>query len=619
MSRTRQLSRRPTSGSREVRAKRSMGRMRADECTGASLSLRVILVTAMSACGSSAHSNGADAGSVGKHDGGSGSGSDSGRPGSGSGSGGDGGHGSAGDSGGPGSGSGDAGRPPSSAQTPGPSQDLFNNPYYKCLRNFYVSTSGSDSKDGTSPSEAWLTIAHADSSARMGGDCINVAPGTYAKFNEALSYGGSAATSSGYVTYRCTTPSFMSGTGCVIPDTGKAVCAGMYCSALYPSYLIFDGFDLVTNDQTVSNDVAFGCAGPGTFGTQQTSSLGCHHWWILNNVITGHGQAGVNINDTEFLYTVHNRVTQNAHMGCVGYYGSGIGYVVAKPVSGYTKTADDTNSSNDPSLNLMGVEGPDFPFNDVIAWNEVGNNYQGCTTLGNTDGNGIIIDTFNITTCNANMVDYPNRTLVAFNVVYNSGGGGVHVFSSANVTVANNSVYFNNSDPTQKAYARPGIDINCGAGKSGFGAGTDLFVNNIAYALPENQACPGPNGTYPGAEVPFNVGGDGTNVDGIYDSPGKNISYSVGTPCNATGTSGNGVFQSPPNAAWSCTANQCMTDPRWVDVGTTSQGSESTPPSGINFALQSGSPAIGSGATESYLPASSVDVGACSHTLTKCP
>jgi hypothetical protein len=217
------------------------------------------------------------------------------------------------------------------------------------------------------------------------------------------------------------------------------------------------------------------------------------------------------------------------------------------------------------------------------------------------------------------MVDYPNSTLVAFNVVYNSGGGGVHVFSSTHVTVANNSVCFNNSDPTQMAYARPGIDINCGSGKSGFGAGTNLFVNNIAYALPEGQACPGPNNTYPGSQVPFNVGGDGTNVDGIYNAPGKNISYSVGTPCNATGTSGNGVFQSPPNDAWSCTANQCKTDPGWVDVGTASQGSESMAPSGINFALKAGSPAIGAGATESYLPASSVDVGACAHTLTTCP
>jgi hypothetical protein len=503
-------------------------------------------------------------------------------------------------------------------QQPGPSVDLFEHPYYQCLRNFYVSTTGSDTKDGTTTSAAWATIAHADTIKLQAGDCINVAPGTYAKFNDSLKQGGSAASSTGYVAYRCTTPSFVSGTGCVITDTGGAVRAGMYSSNVYPNYLFFEGFDFVTTNQTVQNDVAVACAGPGTFGTAQTASLGCHHWWIVNNIISGHGQAGVNINDTEFLYTVHNRVTQNAHMGCVGYYGSGITYVVAKPVTGYQKTADDTNSGNNASLNLLGVQGPDFPFNQVVAWNDVGNNFQGCMNAadGPTDGNGIIIDTFNITSCNANTVDYPNKTLVAFNVVYDNGGGGVHVFSSANVTVANNSVYFNNSDPTQNGYDRPGIDVNCGAGKTGFGAGTDLFLNNIAYALPRGQSCA--SGTpLLGAEIPFSIGGGSTYVDGVFNTPGKNISYSDGTPCHATDSSDNATAS--PNAAWSCTTNKCQTEPGWVDVGKESTGTESSAPKGVNFALKAGSPAIGAGATEPYLPASSVDVGACGSPLSICP
>jgi hypothetical protein len=503
-------------------------------------------------------------------------------------------------------------------QKPGPSKELFEHPYYSCSRNFYVATTGSDTNDGTSVAKAWATIAHADTSARKGGDCINVEAGTYPHFNDNLTYGGSTASKTGYVVYRCTTPAFVSGNGCVITDTGDAVRAGMYTtSTAYPNYLIFDGFNFVTTDDTVSNDVAIGCAGPGTFGMTQTASLGCHHWFILNNVITGHGQAGVNINDTEFLYTVHNEVTQNAHMGCVGYYGSGIAYVVAKPVTGYTKTPDDTNADDDAALNMMGVQGPAFPFNQVVAWNAVGNNYQGCTSLGNTDGNGIIIDTFNITKCNANMVDYPNSTLVAFNVVYNSGGGGVHVFASAHVTVANNSVYYNSSDPTQEAWDRPGIDVNCGSGTGGFGAGTNLFLNNIAYALPNGQACPGSNDTYPGSEIPFSIGGDGTNDDGVYNTPGGNISFSIGTPCHETDSSGNAT--AAPNPAWSCTSNKCNTDPKWVEVGTSSPGSLMTPPSGANFALKAGSPGIGFGKTEAYLPASSVDVGACGHELTVCP
>src|SRR5262249_50047752 len=69
--------------------------------------------------------------------------------------------------------------PPTGPEVPGPSQALFNQPFYTCLRNFYVATNGSDANDGSSPSTPWATIQHADTASRTGGDCINVAPGTY--------------------------------------------------------------------------------------------------------------------------------------------------------------------------------------------------------------------------------------------------------------------------------------------------------------------------------------------------------------------------------------------------------------------------------------------------------
>ena len=48
---------------------------------------------------------------------------------------------------------------------------------------------------------------------------------------------------------------------------------------------------------------------------------------------------------------------------------------------------------------------------------------------------------------NGNTVSYTNNTLVEFNITYNSGGGGVHIFASENVTAANNTCYNNNIDP----------------------------------------------------------------------------------------------------------------------------------------------------------------------------
>ena len=69
----------------------------------------------------------------------------------------------------------------------------------------------------------------------------------------------------------------------------------------------------------------------------------------------------------------------------------------------------------------------------------------------NSDGNGIIMDTFS--SKGGNTVEYVNQTLIAFNVVYNNGGGGIHIFKSQHVTVANNSCYNNYLDPNNRGSA----------------------------------------------------------------------------------------------------------------------------------------------------------------------
>jgi hypothetical protein len=71
--------------------------------------------------------------------------------------------------------------------------------------------------------------------------------------------------------------------------------------------------------------------------------------------------------------------------------------------------------------------------------------------------------------------NYSNPTVVAFNVTYNNGGGGVHVFNSQYVTVANNSCC-NYIDPADKATWRGCIDS-----ADSFGG---TYINNIAVAIP---------------------------------------------------------------------------------------------------------------------------------------
>lgn len=508
-------------------------------------------------------------------------------------------------------------------QAPGPSATLFNSPYYSCVRNFYVSTTGSDSNAGTSTGAAWATIAHADSAARQGGDCINVAPGSYANFNSNLTYGGSSASSTGYVVYRCTTPAFISGTGCEITQNYKAVCAGYNCSGVYPNYIIIDGFNFVlTTKSTNGSDTAIVCQQPAT----NTSSLGCHHWMVLNNVITGHGGGGIGFLSTEYSIISHNVVNQNAQTCAYGQ--SGIMLVDQEEVSGYTRTPDDSNSSNNAALNLIGIQGPAFPFHNLVAWNLVSNNFQTCS--GGTDGNGIIIDTNANTGCNSTGITgfttYGGTNLIDFNIAYNNGGTGIHVFSSVGTTVANNSLYYNFSDAKQAAYNRSNANVQCGSATDGTGAGTDIFINNVSYNIPSGLSC---TGNYPGSLEPYGIGGDGTNLDAEYNAPGHNVGGTLGTPCNAdsqelvngtvTSTPSGNTTQQPGDPLWDCGTNKCNANPLWVAVGNVSSGSELVPPEGVNFALQAGSPEINAGVSESYLPAQSVDAGACYHSLSSCP
>lgn len=98
--------------------------------------------------------------------------------------------------------------------------------------------------------------------------------------------------------------------------------------------------------------------------------------------------------------------------------------------------------------------------------------YGNSNPPGGTDGNGLIIDDFRHTQQRSPHGEYPNRTLVENNVVYNNGGRGIHVFLSAHVVVRNNTVYHNNWDLTQDATWRGEL--------SSVNSSDVKWINNIA-------------------------------------------------------------------------------------------------------------------------------------------
>jgi parallel beta-helix repeat protein len=473
----------------------------------------------------------------------------------------------------------------SSVQKPGPSADLFANPYYTCVNNYYISTSGSDINNGSSGSP-WRTLQRADSLPRTPGDCINVAPGAYDGVT--LSKGGNAATSTGYVVYRCQTLDGCTIKGNAGPNRNAAF--WFQISASMANYVIIDGFNMV------GRGIAGGSYGIGlnVFNGDNGAKISSHHIWVLNSVVTNFSQGGIAFAAGEYFYALHNTSYRNAGSTCDAQ-GSGIGLNIPHSIPGYVPTVDDKTNPN-PLIGSF-ITGSDF-FHNVFEWNVVYNN--ALTRCGNadnpydTDGNGIIMDTFGMR--NGNSIEYVNPTLIAFNVTYNNGGGGIHIFASEWVTVANNSCFNNYLDPYNRGSG------GCIDATNSY---SNTFINNIAVAIP------GAHTTCAYYTLPYSMWASAI-LGSLGNSYRNNITDLIGSGCYGEVPMFNGD-------KYSATANKESSAPLWVDVGTTTPGTESTPPVGANFALRPGSPAINYGLTEPYLPPQSVDAGACSSTLSVCP
>ena len=399
-----------------------------------------------------------------------------------------------------------------------------------------------------------------------------------------ITHGGDAATATGYVVYRCQTLD-----GCTVNGNagvnGSAAFETQQTGSL-PNYVQVDGFVLAGS--AVNNNFAIGL---NIYNSGSTTVPAAHHIWLLNSIVHGFSQSGVQTGGADYQYFIHNTTYGNATSttsNC-GAQGSGISVFQSLDIPGYTPTADDMTNPN-PLLGPTWQVGSAF-FHFVIEYNVVYNNALTQCGTADTDGNGIILDS------NAglygNPTSYSDPMLVAFNVVYNNGGGGIHNFVSTNITVANNTCFNNYLDPKNTGTWRGCIDDEDSTGST--------YINNIAVGIPTtgNLSCNSAVLLAP-AQSPVS-----TWLNNLTDM--------IGAGCNgeiAIGRSGD-TYSAPPNFE--------STTPGWVNVGTSSVGTESTAPVGTNFALAPGSAAIGKGLTKPYLPASSVDLGACASALTTCP
>jgi parallel beta-helix repeat protein len=316
---------------------------------------------------------------------------------------------------------------------------------------------------------------------------------------------------------------------------------------LWAPYIMVDGLDVDGNSSLAAGSGIDGCAGGGS------NTDIAHHFAAMNNIVHDVGGAGLASCTADYVTWEHNVVYNTSSTSSYQVSGIDLWQPEALAPGSYTPTlADDT------------------PFGIKIAYNIAHNNSEGPTIPApHTDGNGIIIDTtLGSSTCPTCGTPYPGNILVLGNLAYGNGGGGIHVFLSKNVTVAGNTVYNNYLDTLNPGTAR---------GELSSGGSQDItWVNNIAIAVPGAGVL---RGNRPIVSFPtfgkFLVSGSWT----------KNIAF--GAAVISTRRS----YVDPAT-------NLVGVDPRLAD------------PARGDFVPLPGSPAIGAGQPESYIPSLAPDVGA---------
>lgn len=297
-------------------------------------------------------------------------------------------------------------------------------------RTFYVAKTGNDNNPGTQTKPfATINAVFRRITDLGAGDRILVSPGTY---NESVSVraGGNASANLMLV-------SKVRG-GAKIRSPASSYSA----IAIEKSYVTIDGFDVQSGGTGHGIEASWLNGG--------ASGSGPHHITVINNVSHDNAGSGISLAYGDYYLVENNTCYRNCATNT--FQGSGISIYEPRAVSGSDSwrifVLRNTCYSN-TALKL--------PYD-----------------VPHTDGNGIIMDDFR-NTQNPNPAGvYGFRSLVENNVCYLNGGKGVHIFISDNVTVRNNTCYFNNRDLKNPATWRGEL--------SNVSSNNTVFINNVGYA-----------------------------------------------------------------------------------------------------------------------------------------
>jgi serralysin len=356
--------------------------------------------------------------------------------------------------------------------------------FYTCNRQYFVSTTGSDSNDGTSMGSALRTIGAAAKLALRGGDCVTVADGTYDE-TVVVSSSGSADTCTGYVVFRAASP-----------GGAKVVSTDPYNGFMVnANYVMVDGFDL--------EDTGTGSAfTAGTNTVVGGKVVVYHHIAAVRNIAHDSGGAGLAALHSDYVRFEGNTVYGNSSRSDYG----------------------------DSGIDLWEMQGSDtLPGFHIVIRNNLSyaNVESGIPASLQTDGEGIILDSFDYADPAYGSTPYAQESLVENNVVWGNGGRGIEASGgqpTSHVTIRNNTVFDDNTQ--QQQYGGAEI-VSWGNGNS--------VTNNIVILGPDAQ-----NGTAANQTTVAIADRCGTSSGGVSITGGSawvnNLVYSMksGAPLSSS-------------------------------------------------------------------------------------
>jgi hypothetical protein len=316
--------------------------------------------------------------------------------------------------------------------------------FYTCTSPYFVSPTGSDSNSGTSMADALKTIGAATKLALKGGDCVTVADGTYDE-TVLISTSGSADTCTGYVVFRAAS---VGGAKVVSTDPYN----GFMVNA---NYVMVDGFDL----QDTSTGSAF-TAGTNTLASGKV--IVYHHIDAVRNIAHDSGGAGLGALHADYVRFEGNAVYDNSSRSDYG----------------------------DSGIDLWEMQASDsLPGFHIVIRNNVSysNVESGIPANLQTDGEGIILDSFDYADPMYGSTPYAQESLVENNVIWGNGGRGIEAAGAqptSHVTIRNNTVF---DDNTQRQQYGGAEIVSWGNGNA--------VTNNVVILGPDAKNGTPPNQT----------------------------------------------------------------------------------------------------------------------------